>query len=75
MLSFARDIRPLFTQQDIDHMLRVDPSLNLGSYDSVKAHADSIYRRVSRGEMPPGKPWPKEQVDKFKQWMDAQYPP
>ena len=39
MLSFAGDIRPLFTQEDIEHMLRVDPSLNLGSYNSVKAHA------------------------------------
>jgi hypothetical protein len=75
MLSFARDIRPLFTQEDIEHMLDVDPSLDLGSYDSVKAHANIIYRRVSLGEMPPGKPWPQEQADKFKQWMDEQYPP
>ena len=45
MLSFARDIRPLFTQEDIEHMLDVDPSLDLGSYDSVKAHANVIYRR------------------------------
>jgi tyrosinase len=74
MLSFARDIRPLFTQEDVDHMLRVDPSLDLGSYDSVKAHASSIYRRVSLGEMPPGKPWPQEQVAAFKQWMDEQHP-
>jgi hypothetical protein len=51
------------------------PSLNLGSYDSVKAHASIIYRRLSLSEMPPGRPWPKEQVDKFKQWMDEQYPP
>jgi hypothetical protein len=74
MLSFARDIRPLFTQEDIEHMLGVDPSLNLGSYDSVKAHASIIYRRLSRGEMPPGMPWPQEQVDTFQQWMDDQYP-
>ena len=75
MLSFARDIRPLFTQEDIVHMLHVDPGLNLGTYDSVKARANTIYRRVSRGDMPPGRPWPQEQVDKFKQWMDEQYPP
>ncbi len=56
-------------------MLGVDPSLNLDSYDSVKAHASIIYRRVSLGEMPPGSPWSQEQVDKFKQWMDDQYPP
>ena len=58
MLSFARDIRPLFTQEDIEHMLDVDPSLDLGSYDSVKARASIVYRRVSLGEMPPGMPWP-----------------
>jgi hypothetical protein len=74
MLSFARDIRPLFTKEDIEHMLDVDPSLDLGDYDSVKTHASIIYRRVSLGDMPPGRPWPQEQVDMFKQWMDEQYP-
>jgi hypothetical protein len=75
MLSFARDIRPLITQEDIEHMLDVDTSLDLGNYDSVRAHANIIYQRVSLGDMPPGSPWPQEQVDKFKQWMDEQYPP
>ena len=74
MLSFARDICPLFTQEDIEHMLDVDPSLDLGSYDSVTAHASNIYSMLSLSAMPPGRPWPKEQVDKFKQWMDEQYP-
>jgi len=55
-------------------MIDVDPSLDLGSYDSVKAHASIISRRVSLGEMQQGRPWPQEQVDKFKQWMDDQYP-
>jgi len=75
MLSFVRDIRPLFTQEDIEHMLDVDPRLDLGSYDSAKAHANIIYRRVLLGDMPPGGPWPQEQVGKFKEWMDEQYPP
>jgi hypothetical protein len=75
MLGFAHDILQLFSQEDIEHMLDVDPSLDLSSYDSVKAHASIIYRRVSLGDMPPGRPWPQEQVDKFKQWMDEQYPP
>jgi hypothetical protein len=74
MPSFARDIRPLFTQEDIEHMLAVDPTLNLGSYDSVKAHATAIHTMVSAGRMPPGRPWPQEEVDKFKQWMDQNYP-
>jgi len=74
MTSFARDIRPLFTQEDVDHMLDVNPDLDLSSYESVKANADDIYNVLSTGEMPPGDPWPKEQVDKFKQWIDEGYP-
>ena len=74
MTSFAHDIRPLFTQEDVDHMLDVNPDLDLSSYDSVKANADDIYNVLSSGEMPPDQPWPKAQVDKFKQWMDDGYP-
>lgn len=74
MTSFARDIRPLFTQEDVDHMLDVNPDLDLSSYDSVKANASDIYNVISNGEMPPDQPWPKSQVDMFKQWMDEGYP-
>lgn len=70
MPSFAKDIRPLFTQEDVDHMLDVDPNLDLSSYDSVKSNATAIYDVLSSGAMPPGEPWPKDNVDKFKQWMD-----
>jgi hypothetical protein len=72
MTSFANDIRPLFTQTDVDHMQR--QGLDLSSYQSVKDNADSIYDAVSEGSMPPGNPWPVEQVDRFKRWMDEGYP-
>lgn len=74
MPSFAKDIRPLFTQEDVDHMLDVNPDLDLSSYASVKANANDIHNVLSAGAMPPGEPWPKDQVAKFKQWMDAGYP-
>ncbi|HEU5422869.1 MAG TPA: hypothetical protein VFU72_04960 [Nitrolancea sp.] len=74
MPGFAKDIQPLFTQEDIEHMLGVDPDLNLGSYDSVKKRVNDIYRMVSFGAMPPGHPWPKSQGDLFKRWMDAGSP-
>jgi hypothetical protein len=51
-LSFAADIRPLFTAMDIDHMIRAS-HIDLGDYETVKTHADKIYETVSSGTMPP----------------------
>jgi hypothetical protein len=54
------DIRPLFTERDIQGMSK---AFNLGSYDDVKKHAGAIYDRI-RGiggaVMPP--PPPKGEV-------------
>ena len=74
MLSFARDIRPLFTPEDVEHMLDVDPDLDLGSYASVRENADDIERTLASGTMPPGQPWPAEQVALFRRWMDEGFP-
>ena len=41
--SFQTDIRPLFTQRDIDGMRK---GFNLESYDEVKNHAAAIYDRI-----------------------------
>ena len=41
--SYAKDIRPLFTQRDIDGMKK---GFNLASYDEVKAHAAAIHDRM-----------------------------
>jgi hypothetical protein len=68
-LSFAADIRPLFRDSpDIDAMKSF--GLDLSSYDDVKAQAEAIYSRLDDGSMPCDDPWPKEQIAKFKQWMD-----
>lgn len=74
MTSFARDIRPLFTDEDIEHMLDVQPKLDLGSYESVKANAYDIYNVLASGDMPPGEPWSEAQVARFKSWMDEDFP-
>jgi hypothetical protein len=69
-LSFARDIRPMFTDIDILHMMS---SMNLGERDSVFEHADAIYATVSSGEMPPpdtGERWTSEMCATFKTWME-----
>jgi hypothetical protein len=68
-LSFAADIRPLFRESpDIEAMKSF--GLDLSSYDDVKTHADAIYARLEDGSMPCDGEWPKEQVAKFKQWID-----
>jgi hypothetical protein len=41
--SFQMDIRPLFTERDIQGMSK---AFNLGSYDDVKKHSGAIYDRI-----------------------------
>jgi hypothetical protein len=67
-LSFAKDIRPMFRDTDVDAMK--DFGLDLSSFADVKARAEGIYSTVHDGSMPCDKPWPKEQVARFKRWMD-----
>lgn len=67
-LSFTKDIRPLFRDDDIDTMKQF--GLDLSSYDHVKTRAREIYATLADGSMPCDGPWPKEQVDRFKSWMD-----
>ena len=43
LTSFAADIRPLFTQRDIQGMSK---AFNLANYDDVKAHATAIFDRI-----------------------------
>jgi hypothetical protein len=68
-LSFATDIRPLFRDSpDVEAMKSFGMDLSL--YEDVKQHAGAIYARLEDGSMPCDDAWPKEQVAKFKQWMD-----
>ena len=69
-LSFARDIRPMFTETDIGHMSHL---MDLSDRDSVFAHADAIYGTVSTGAMPPpgtGKRWTPEMCETFRKWRE-----
>jgi hypothetical protein len=69
-VSFADHIRPLFRDSpDIDSMK--DCGLDLSSYEAVRAQAGAIYARLEDGSMPCDDPWPKQQIELFKQWMDA----
>jgi hypothetical protein len=78
--SFEADIRPLFTQRDIQGMSK---AFNLTSYDEVKAHAAAIFDRI-RGiggaVMPPPPPkgegqWAQSRIDIFAKWVADGCPP
>lgn len=78
-VSFATDIKPLFTAMDRDHMLNQVGLFDLWSYDDVKANANAIYDAVKNHTMPPPgsgeASWAAAQVGKFKQWIDGGYQP
>lgn len=69
-LSFARDIRPMFTDTDVEHMQAF--GIDLSDKDDVETHADDIYQHVSAHTMPPagtGEQWTDEMCDRFKAWQ------
>jgi hypothetical protein len=70
-MSFENDILPLFRSQDVEEM---SWAFDLSSYEEVSEHARDIYDRLSDGTMPCDAPWPEEQVDRFRQWIDAGMP-
>jgi hypothetical protein len=70
--SFETDIRPLFRPDDVEAM---GFAFDLSSFDDVREHAEEIYGRLSDGDMPCDEPWPEEQVERFRAWIDAGTPP
>ena len=65
-------IRSYFQDVDIAHMKNVTGgSLDLADCESVQHWAKQIYVALSNQVMPPGNPWPQNQIDDFKTWMDA----
>jgi hypothetical protein len=78
--SFETDIRPLFTDRDVEGMRR---AFNLASYDEVKSHASAIYDRIrgiGGGVMPPPPPrgegpWSQSRIDLFGRWIADGCPP
>jgi hypothetical protein len=70
-LSFERDIRPLFRDMDVESM---SGHFDLSSYEDVRDYAEDIHARLAEGSMPCDGPWPAENVERFRQWMDAGLP-
>jgi hypothetical protein len=71
-VAFARDIRPLFSDRDVGSMSRF---FDLSSYDEVRANAERIYRRLADGTMPCYGPWPADNVQRFRTWIDNGFVP
>ena len=80
-VSFANDIRPLFTSVDIDHM---SAFFDLSNYDDVKNSAQQILQRLKGmgGAVmppPPAKggdgPWPAEKIGLFELWINGGFQP
>src|SRR5262249_13109169 len=78
-VCFARDIRPLFRQRDIDNMQGI---LDLTNYQVVKDNAIAINNALNwttsntyQPRMPCDGEWPPEWRAAFKQWMVDGYHP
>jgi hypothetical protein len=67
-VSFERDIRPLFRDEDVDSMLF---AFDLSSWGEVREHAEEIHARLVEGTMPCDAPWPEQDIERFREWIDA----
>ncbi|MER5547218.1 hypothetical protein ABT072_33335 [Streptomyces sp. NPDC002589] len=78
-VSYARDIRPLFTAMDIDHMQPMGVLLDDFTYMSDPGHAQDVLDQVSSGSMPPPDsgepPWDQQRVQMFQDWINGGFQP
>jgi hypothetical protein len=70
-MSFERDIRPLFREEDVEEM---SWAFDLSAYEDVRDHAEEIHARLAEGTMPCDGPWPEENVERFRGWIDDGMP-
>jgi hypothetical protein len=76
--GFAKDIKPLFTKIDQDHMLNRVGMFDLWDYEQVKTNADDILGAVKSGRMPPPREkrrWTPEMIQKFQDWISGGFLP
>ncbi len=67
-LSYEEDIRPLFRDKD---RARMEFAFDLWEYDDVKENARLILERLEEGDMPCDGPWPEDQLQMFKEWVEG----
>lgn len=66
-LTYTENIRTLFRDRDVTSM---SFAFDLSSYEDVRANAEAIYERLAEGSMPCDRPWPAEQVERFRNWIN-----
>lgn len=71
MTSFAKDIRPLFRDQDVQSMKSM---FDLSSHQDVTDNADDILETVTNGSMPCDQTRSPQQVDTLKTWISEGFP-
>ena len=67
-LSYEQDIKPFFRDKDRE---RMEWAFDLWSHADVSANAEAILERLEDGDMPCDGPWPAEQIETFKRWVDG----
>ena len=67
-VSYAAEIRPLFSDDDVDCMRRL--KLDLSLYEDVQKHSQAILAKLASGVMPPDGPWPTAHIKRFRDWID-----
>ena len=76
-VSFARDIRSLFTSMDIVHMKDLGVALDDYGYIRDPGHAHQVLDAVSTRILPPRRsgepPWSPENVQLLRDWIAAGY--
>jgi hypothetical protein len=68
MLSYARDIKPLFTEFDRNAMLF---AFDLWQVEDVQLHAALILARLERGDMPCDAAWSPDRIATFRSWLEG----
>jgi hypothetical protein len=76
-VSFATNIRPMFTDMDIAHMKNFRVLLDDFGFMRDPANAQKVINAVSSGAMPPSNSgetsWSSDQVELFRNWITDGY--
>jgi hypothetical protein len=70
-VSFQRDIKPLFRDEDRE---RMQFAFDLWAYEDVRTHAQVILDRLDNGSMPCDGPWPEDKVATLRRWIASGMP-
>jgi hypothetical protein len=67
-ISFEKQIKPLFREGDRQSMKW---AFDLWSYDDVARNSKVILERLRDGTMPCDGAWSDEQIETFRDWVEA----